>query len=499
MRLRVQARERWRGLSTADRIALAVGAALLAAGAGIRLWLMTQQRPALLGYPDENIYVVGAKGFIFTDIFRVVGYSLFLRVLHAMDDHLSWTIAVQHGLGLATAGLIAAAVRWAGASWWAAIVPLGMVALAGPQILVEHAILSETFFTLLAVAGIAAAVRAASRGRPAWALVAGVAWGLAACVRLAALPVAICVAVALLVAAAPFARVRRRDLLGRLAGRAVVTGALCLGVLAPVTAYLIVHRVQRGYGGFTRTGAYNLYGRVGHFADCSRFTPPAGTRVLCERRPESQRPGPLFYVFDGLSPAVAHFGEPQYGLARPESGSRLSAFARAAIVHQPGDYLTAVGRDLWRTVAPGDDPFPLGGSGLTPGGFVDSLQNEYWSGVVLNSVGSYWRTRGVLRKPGFEHFLTYERHTRLKGPLMLLVLVLALLAPLAAPRGRRGPAAVLTVAALGLLIAPIAGFHYDWRFVIPSLGPLTAAAALCVDGLARRLAVRRLARRDPLR
>jgi hypothetical protein len=268
-----------------------------------------------------------------------------------------------------------------------------------------------------------------------------------------------------------------------------VAGALGLGVLAPVTAYLIVHRVQRGYGGFTRTGAYNLYGRVGHFADCRRFTPPPGTRSLCERRPPSERAGPLFYVFDGRSPAVRRFGDPQYGLAKPESGARLTAFARAAIIHQPGDYLAAVGRDVWRVVDPGDNPFPLGGSGLQPGSFVDSLQNAYWTGIVLNNVGSYWTSRGILRKPGFEHFLAYERHTRLQGPAMLIVLVLALAAPLAAPRGRRGPATVLAAAALGLLIAPIAGFHYDWRFVIPALGPLTAAAALSADGLGRRFAL----------
>src|SRR4051794_7850351 len=214
MRLLVEARDRWRGLSTADRLALAVGVGVLAAGAALRLWLMIEQRPALLGYPDENIYIVGARDFIFTDIFRVVGYSLFLRALHELNDHLSWTIALQHGLGLVTAALIALAVRWAGASWWAAIVPLGVIALAGPQMLVEHALLSEGFFTLLVVAGIAAGVRAAARGSPVWGLVGGLAWGLAACVRLAALPVAACVAVALLVAAAPFARVRRTNRLG---------------------------------------------------------------------------------------------------------------------------------------------------------------------------------------------------------------------------------------------------------------------------------------------
>ena len=43
---------------------------------------------------------------------------------------------------------------------------------------------------------------------------------------------------------------------------------------------------------------WNLYARAAPFADCSKFTAPAGTEILCEQRPPSERPGPFGYVWD---------------------------------------------------------------------------------------------------------------------------------------------------------------------------------------------------------
>jgi hypothetical protein len=80
----------------------------------------------------------------------------------------------------------------------------------------------------------------------------------------------------------------------------------------------------------------------------------------------------------------------------------------------------------------------------------------------------------------------YERHTRLTGVPMALMLALALAAPFAVTGVARRGAALLTVSALALLVFPILTSSYDWRYVVPILGPLSLAAALGADALRRR-------------
>jgi hypothetical protein len=69
--------------------------------------------------------------------------------------------------------------------------------------------------------------------------------------------------------------------------------------------------------------------------------------------------------------------------------------------------------------------------------------------------------------------------------------VLAALAPLTAPRGARHAAALLALTAYVLLLFPIVSKAYDFRFVIPALGPLVAAAALGAWGISGRVAAAR--------
>ena len=89
---------------------------------------------------------------------------------------------------------------------------------------------------------------------------------------------------------------------------------------------------------------------------------------------------------------------------------------------------------------------------------------------------------------------SYERHTRIEGPLFCVLLLLALAGPFAA-RGRvRAGSTLFTLVALGLLVAPVATTSYDARLAIPSFGVLGAAAALggsAIWGRARQRASRR--------
>lgn len=71
--------------------------------------------------------------------------------------------------------------------------------------------------------------------------------------------------------------------------------------------YVFGQRQETGYTGWTPTGMWNLYGRAAPFADCNEFTPPRGTRRLCEAKPPSQRGGPAQYVYDiSQSPGLRH-------------------------------------------------------------------------------------------------------------------------------------------------------------------------------------------------
>jgi hypothetical protein len=67
--------------------------------------------------------------------------------------------------------------------------------------------------------------------------------------------------------------------------------------------------------------------------------------------------------------------------------------------------------------------------------------------------------------------------------LMVLLLVLALVAPLVTSGERRAAAFVLAGSAYALLLVPVATQVYDARYALSALGPLGAASALALDTL----------------
>ena len=59
--------------SAASAPALGAVGLILAAGAGVRLWLLMSQRPALIGYADSYAYVTSAIAPLFSDPLRPAG------------------------------------------------------------------------------------------------------------------------------------------------------------------------------------------------------------------------------------------------------------------------------------------------------------------------------------------------------------------------------------------------------------------------------------------
>jgi hypothetical protein len=442
---------------------------LLVVGASLRLLFMLAWEPAFMGWPDAKSYIDVSQGDLFGNVLRPAGYPLFLRGLYAIAPSIALVVAVNHLLGLATAALLYGAVARTGAPGWLGLLPAGVVALGGDQMFLEHSPLTEAPFTFLIAVALYALVRCAERTSWAWPALAGVALACSATVRVVGLAV-IPVALAWLAVASG----DRRRL------RATTTAVAAAAALTVLGTYWVAEYRATGDVGMSRNGAYHLYGRVAPFADCSRFTPPRGTEMLCEAAPRSERPITDAYIFSYWhSPAVRTFDNPF--AATPQASAEVGAFARAVIVHQPLDYLKEVGAGMLRYVAPESDW--LHGFGGGPG--YDALVgrnilfNPVFMDDALDSLGRHYGVADYEQRPGVLAFLkSWERVTRIQGAVFVALAALSLAAPFAA-RGRpRAGAWLFTLVAWTLLVTPVATLEFSARTAVPGFGFLTAAGAI---------------------
>jgi len=437
-----------------------------AAGAAVRIWFAADYRPAFLGNDDSATYAWAAGHDLFHSPVRPAGYPVFLRLVHAVAPDLTSTIVLQHLLGLATAALLYGLLRRVGVSTWLALLAAAVVLFDGLQIFLEHSLMSDTLFEFLVVAALYAAVRAAEAGAWPWLVASGALMGLSATVRTLGI---------FLVAALALWMLLER---GRLRDR-ITTTATSAGVAAGVVVvYLLVQWSATGVLGLTQADGYNLYSRTATFADCSRFTPPSGTRILCEATPRARRPGGIFYEWDPGSPANRAFG------GMPHRSDRLAAFSRAAILHQPFDYLEAVGRDLYRYVN------PAAFYGVWDGGSPDQVI-EYGRGPQREAraqsfVAAYWSTNGFIRRD-VGGLIDYAKTAEVPGGGLLGLLLLAGSAPFIARGRARRVAALLLATAVILLVVPVASLLYDGRYTLPAYAPLAGGAALALQALGDRL------------
>jgi hypothetical protein len=469
-------------------------ALLLGVGLLLRIWFLLAWRPALTGYSDSGIYFYGAVKSLWFDPLRTVGYSMFLRVLHAISPHLILVTIVQHLLGLLTAALLFFAVRRCGGPRWLGLAPAAIIALGGDQLFLEHAALSEALFIFLVSAMLYCTLRAAEGGAW-WAAGAGLCAGLSVWDRAAALALVPIPALWLCFSAL---RPTRRTL---------ALGALCLLLsLASIGVYAGWRQAASGRSGLTTNSSWNLYGRVAPWADCTKFTPPAGTARLCDRMPAAERnPGTYTdqaYIYSTTSPAQLLFGPPFLVSTYPHAMTLLKRWSVAAIRGQPLDYLHAVRLDLIRLF----DPNRRSYGALSADQMIAFLiyGPDLHSGV--NSFVKGWQGRLYPSDPR-EHrgdlaaLKEWERATRVDGVPMAILLALSVAGPwLAIGRRARAGTTLFALTALALLLWPILTAGYDYRYVVPAFGPLVAAAALAASGLlvrARRLALRLKAARRP--
>jgi hypothetical protein len=455
---------------------------LLAIGLALRIYFMFVWRPAITGYSDSGIYFQDGVDSLWTDPIRTVGYSMFLRVLHGITPHLIFVIIVQHLLGLVAATLYFCAVRRAGGPRLLGLAPAAMIALGGDELFMEHSALSDSLLIFIVSVMLYCAVRAAEGSR-SWAGLAGLFAGFGVWDRGAGLAMVAVVTLWLLFNG------------GRPSRATLLSAALALVVaVAMIGVYIGWRESASGLSGLTTNNAWNLYGRVAPWADCEKFTAPAGTEKLCEFSTPAERgyrSGGDGYIYNTDSPAWKLFGPPYEISKYPHAMSLLEKWSEAAILGEPLEYLHAVWLDTLRLF----DPDHVSYSDLSAGELMEFLLHGP-EGKGESEFVTYWQNRFYPHDPSPHHgdigpLSEWEKLTRVTGVWMGLSLALILIGPWVLSGRARSVMILLALSALAMLFFPILTKGYDYRFVIQAFAPLVGAAAMSAWGLQAWVRARR--------
>jgi hypothetical protein len=293
-------------------------AALIVLGLALRLLASLAVWPVGLGIDDSAPYSTAAAHGLLSDVQAPGGYPVLLAALGLITRQVAAVVILQHLLGVLAAIVFFAAVRRATGSAWLALLPAAGILLDSDQIYLEHSVMAEGAFAIVLAMTMYAAVRVLERPA-AWrgAAATGLLVGVGGLIRSAAITLVVVVIVAVLMAGGPL-RIRVR-------AAALTAAATGIVLIAYALANLSVnHQFEIG----PKPG-WHLYGMVAHYAACSAFTPPPGTRSLCQTIPRRERPGLNFYLYDPQSPATQAFG--YFGHDQTVGG-----FARQVVLHEPG-------------------------------------------------------------------------------------------------------------------------------------------------------------------
>ncbi len=443
---------------------------LIAAGVVLRLVAVASWWPTTPTLDDG--YQLYAESNPFTDPQHPGGYGLILAGLGLVTREVAVPVLLQHLSGIASALFLFAATRRITRSAWAGLLPAAIVLLNPDQIFLEHAIMSESWAVLATSTGLYAAVRAFDQPDPwwHWPLLTGVALALATTIRTAGL-LLIPVVVLALVLCRPRAwggwRERWRAPLAAAAGAAAV-----LFLFAAANA---------NFGerfGVGPSSGWLLYGRAAQFADCSEFTPPAGTESLCEERPAAQRPGAFYYMFDPEAPAPSRFG------AFGEQDALVGEWAERAVRAQPGDFLTTAWEYLRGYYVPSASP---------EGGELDpqldfTRENYIFAPAIEQNLEAFYNDFTIdERRAGLEFLRAWQHVTRFGATMLSIATVLTLIGLLVGTRRSRVGVLLFGIGGLALLLAPVLTGNYVGRYTVPMAGPLFAASAITLVELWRRL------------
>ncbi|MFE0151446.1 hypothetical protein ACFWY5_30170 [Nonomuraea sp. NPDC059007] len=423
---------------------------LLTLAAALRVVTMLGYRPARLYWYDSFTYLDTAVHLAPSASFHPIGYPLFLRALLPFHS-VELVAAVQHALGLSVGVMIYAVLRRRSVPGWAAVLATVPALLDASFLRLEHAVLSDTQFIVLVVAGLSVLMWSPRLSTRA-AVLAGLLFALAALTRTIALPLLLLVLIVLAVRRVGWRRLT----------------ALALAGILPLIAYAAWYGAHHGRFAISGADGVALWARTMTFADCSVIRPPPDQARLC----------PNATVLD----AASEYVWAERASLNQLPGDRFShndlarAFAIRAILAQPLDYLGEVVRDTsiafsWTPIAHPARTTPAFGFAqghwpLPEQPLIDKVRKEYDSGIRgLSSAGPY---------AGF--LVVYQYGAYLRGPVLAAILLLGAVAAVRRPRVALLPWAL----AMGLLVGPVAVLDFDHRYVLPVIPIACLAAALCL-------------------
>ena len=444
----------------------------LAIGFALRVSAMVAAYPAIYFSRDMIRYVRIWPRNLLEDYWMPIGYPLFLRLLHTISDQVAPIIILQHIGGLLIGVVGYAVARQLGAARAVAVASAVPALVSGDLLFIEHAIASETLFALFMSISLLLATIGLVRRSSVILTAASCLIGCTTLVRSVGLVIPIALGMAIIAASWRSPRV-----LLRMMAAGVIPAYIIVNV------YSFIARAQGGYPGLSEMNGWGLYSRVAPFADCSRFTPPPGTAMLCEARPESERPGPFFYGWSSASPARAHFSVPgallDFYSLDPSKNGILREFGLAVVKHQPFDYIRQVALEAGRYFTPSIDKRKNIGPGPEFYDFraAHQWEAEAWLEGVLSS---RYKQTPITRSPAVLEMLgAYSSVVRLGGAVLFILLAGSFTGILLTRDGTvRGALIMYTATAGALALLPVLMSTYDYRYSFPAQIPLAWSGVL---------------------
>jgi hypothetical protein len=205
--------------------------------------------------------------------------------------------------------------------------------------------------------------------------------------------------------------------------------------------------------------------------------------VLCDPRPESERPGPTAYQADHQSAGRLNFPY------NPEGAKQTGRFGRAAMLGQPLDYAQAVGNDMLRYVWH-DIGFHGPAAGIPAYAVSFGYRDQGTEAIVEQSMTP--RYQGVHMTTTHARAVgDYQQIVRVHGPLIALLFILTIAAAILLRGPLRLATATFATGAFMLYLAPALTFTYDFRYGIPPGLMMAIAGTLAVYGLWERYGANR--------
>ena len=432
---------------------------LLLAGAALRAVVTIGFRPIIWYIGDSVSYIGYTVGYPAV-AFRPAGYSFFLFFFRPVH-RLSLIAVSQHVMGLLVVLLIYTICLRIGLSRIVAALAAVPFLFDAWEITTEQTLLSETLFIFLFVLSFALVLwHSAEIRMPVWvAALSGLLIGAAVDVRTVAGFLVIPLLLLLLV--------RRQG--------AVRIGVGFLAFALPVLAYAGYFDSQFGWFGLSTSGRFE-YGHVAPFANCRGVSLTQEERILCPT-PAQQQLGRDFFWWGTDSPFFKLKGSLHH------TDQVAKSFSEKIILHQPGDFASAVWKDLRSEFSPTRAPsvydVRLTFRTLPP-------QATYYGSLFQE--GPTGQTHPSQSIANF--FAIYQRHIFVPGIALLVGLVVSGLALVTARRARLQGAWDATMA-LGLssfflLIVPPLTVTFDYRYWVPALPAVSIAAAAGLSVLVRR-------------